>query len=64
MAMDLRAVATTYSAQPAARSVASCLLSALELLGIWRDQGYAVFTDADFGAQIQVIDDGRAWGAA
>jgi hypothetical protein len=33
-------------------------------MAAWRDRGYAVFTGVEFGSQIQVVDDGRAWAAA
>lgn len=64
VAIALAAVETEYKTRPEALSVANVLLSELDIIAAWRDQGYAVFTGVDFGSQIQVLDDGRAWAAA
>jgi hypothetical protein len=64
VATALAAVETEYQTRPEALEVANVLLSELDTMAAWRDQGYAVFTGADFGSQIQMIDDGRAWAAA
>lgn len=61
VATALAAIETEYKTRPEALSVASILLSELEIMSAWRDAGYAVFTGVEFGSQIQVIDDGRAW---
>ena len=64
VATALAAVETEYQTRPEALEVANVLLSELDIMAAWRDQGYAVFTEAEFGSQIQVVDDGRAWAAA
>lgn len=64
VAMALAAVNAEYRTRPEALSVAELLLSELDLMAAWRDQGYAAFTDSDLGSQINVVDDGRAWAAA
>lgn len=64
VATALAAAETTYKTRPEALSVAGFLISELETLAAWRDRGYAVFEGADFGKQIQMVDDGQAWAAA
>ena len=64
VAMALSAVEAEYKTRPEALSVAEFLLSELDIMAAWRDRGYAVFTGVELGSQIQVVDDGKAWGAA
>jgi hypothetical protein len=64
VSMALAAVETEYKTKPEAFSVADFLLSELDVMAAWRDRGFAVFTGVEYGAQIQVIDDGKAWAAA
>ncbi len=64
VASALAAVESTYRTKSEALSVADVLLSELDVLAAWRDQGYAAFTGADLGSPIEALDDGRAWAEA
>ena len=61
VSMASAALETEYKTKPEALSVADALLAQLEAVAEWREAGYAVFTSADYGARIEVLDDGRAW---
>jgi hypothetical protein len=64
VAMALAAVETEYKTRPEALSVAELLLAELDLMAAWRDRGFAAFTTAEMGANIEVVDEGSAWAAA
>jgi prophage DNA circulation protein len=61
VAMARAAIEADYRTKPEALSTADALLAQLEAVSAWREAGYAEFTSAEYGARIEVIDDGRAW---
>lgn len=61
VAMALSCVEATFETKPQALSTAEALLAELAAVAAWREQGYAAFTLAEYGARIDALDDGVAW---